>query len=174
MANDNARLPGISILSWFLLTSLHYSQNDVKKSKKTKCCQMKFTEHSTRLFHGFYGIVDRKFDEIIWNARITITYVCFSALTCAGSLGRSLNTGPSVLVFNQLPREPVNVNAWKNMFDPYNLGNCLVNTNCVENRIFTTVLVDFAILLVNRRIQAKIYYLGTFKILLCNSSYWLN
>ena len=25
------------------------------------------------------------------------------------------------IVFKQLPRDPANVNAWKNMYDPYNL-----------------------------------------------------
>ena len=61
---------------------------------------------------------------LCWNqvkyARITITHVCFIALTLAGSLGRCLNTRPSGLVFKQLPRDPANVNAWKNMCDPYN------------------------------------------------------
>ena len=44
-------------------------------------------------------------------ARITITHVCFIALTLAGSLGRCLNTRPNGLVFKQLPRDPANVNA---------------------------------------------------------------
>ena len=44
-------------------------------------------------------------------ARITITHVCFIALTLAGSLGRSLNTRPAGLVFKQLSRDPANVNA---------------------------------------------------------------
>ena len=61
---------------------------------------------------------------LCWNqvkyARITITHVCFIALTLAGSLGRCLNTRPSGLVFKQLPQDPANVNAWKNMCDPYN------------------------------------------------------
>ena len=48
----------------------------------------------------------RKFD-----AKITITHVCFIALTLAGSLGRYLNTRPDGLVFKQLPRDPANVNA---------------------------------------------------------------
>ena len=52
-------------------------------------------------------------------ARITITHVCFIALTLAGSLGRCLNTRPNGLVFKQLPRDPANVNEWKNMCDPY-------------------------------------------------------
>ena len=30
-----------------------------------------------------------------------------------------LNTWPDVLVFKQLPRDQANVNAWKNMCDPY-------------------------------------------------------
>ena len=58
-----------------------------------------------------------------WNkvkyARITITHVCVIALTLAGSLGRRLNTGPIGLVFKQHPRDQANVNAWKNMCDPY-------------------------------------------------------
>ena len=53
------------------------------------------------------------------HARITITHFCFIALTFAGSLERCLNTRPSGLVFRQLPRDPSNVNAWKNMCDPY-------------------------------------------------------
>ena len=44
-------------------------------------------------------------------ARITITHVCFIALTLAGSLGRCLNTWPIGLVFKQLPRDPANVYA---------------------------------------------------------------
>ena len=53
--------------------------------------------------------------EFGWNkvkyARITITHVCFIALTLAGSLGRCLNTRPIGLVFKQHPRDPANVNA---------------------------------------------------------------
>ena len=53
--------------------------------------------------------------ELGWNkvkyARITITHVCFTSLTLAGSLGRCLNTGPIGLVFKQHPRDPANVNA---------------------------------------------------------------
>ena len=64
--------------------------------------------------------------ELGWNkvnyARITITHVCFIALTLAGSLGRCLNTRPIGLVFKQHPPDPANVNAWKNMCDPYNLN----------------------------------------------------
>ena len=61
--------------------------------------------------------------EFGWNkvkyARITITHVCFIALTLAGSLGRCLNTRPIGRVFKQHPRDPANVNAWKNMCNPY-------------------------------------------------------
>ena len=50
-----------------------------------------------------------------WNqllyARITITHVCFIALTLAGSLRRSLDTRPNGLMFKQRPRDPANVNA---------------------------------------------------------------
>ena len=56
-------------------------------------------------------------------ARITITHVCFIALTLAGPLGRCLNTQPNGLVFKQLPLDPANVNAWKNMCDPYIHGH---------------------------------------------------
>ena len=63
--------------------------------------------------------------ELGWNkvkyARITITHVCFIALTLAWSLGRCLKTRPLGLVFKQLPRDPANVNARKNMCDPYNV-----------------------------------------------------
>ena len=53
-------------------------------------------------------------------ARITITHVCFIALTNAGSLGRCLTTRPVSLVFKQLFPDLANVNAWQNMCDPYN------------------------------------------------------
>ena len=47
--------------------------------------------------------------EMGWDkvkyARITITHVCFIALTLAGSLVRCLNTLPICLVFEQLPRD---------------------------------------------------------------------
>ena len=33
-----------------------------------------------------------------------------------------LNTRPIGLVFEQHPRDPANVNAWKNMCDPYIMG----------------------------------------------------
>ena len=61
--------------------------------------------------------------EFGWNrgkyARITIINFCFIALTLTWSLGRCLNTPPIGLVFKQLPRDPANVNVWKNMCDPY-------------------------------------------------------
>ena len=69
--------------------------------------------------------------ELGWNkvkyARITITHVCFIALTLAGSLGRCLNTRPIGLVFKQHPRDPANVNAWNNMSDPYSGLQILLN-----------------------------------------------
>ena len=50
-----------------------------------------------------------------WNkvkyARLTVTHVCFIALTLAGSLGRCLSTRPVGLLFKQLPQNPANVNA---------------------------------------------------------------
>ena len=67
----------------------------------------------------FSGVFEGSFHGIISNARITITHICLSELTFAGFLGRSLNTRPSGLVFKQLFRDPVNVNALKIMFDPY-------------------------------------------------------
>ena len=42
-------------------------------------------------------------------AKITITHVCFIALTLAGSLGGS--TGPNGLILKQLTRVPANVNV---------------------------------------------------------------
>ena len=52
---------------------------------------------------------------LCWNqvkyARITITHVCFVALTLAGSLRWCLNTQPDGLVFKQIPRDLANVNA---------------------------------------------------------------
>ena len=38
-----------------------------------------------------------------------------------------LNTRPIGLVFKQHPRDPANVNAWKNMCDPYILFLLLVD-----------------------------------------------
>ena len=49
-------------------------------------------------------------NQVIY-ARITITHVCFTALTLAGFLGQYLNTGPHGLVFKQLPLNQANVNA---------------------------------------------------------------
>ena len=58
------------------------------------------------------GIFQCEFD---WNkvkyVRITITHVCFIALTLACSLGRCLSTRPIGLVFKQIPRDRENVNA---------------------------------------------------------------
>ena len=51
------------------------------------------------------------------NNNHTCLFHCIKTL--AGSLRRCLNTRPHSLVFKQLPREPANVNAWKNMCDPY-------------------------------------------------------
>ena len=69
--------------------------------------------------------------EFGWNkvkyARITITHVCFIALTLAGSLGRCLNTRPISFVFKQHPRDLANVNALKNMCDPYILSCMLIS-----------------------------------------------
>ena len=36
-----------------------------------------------------------------------------------------LNTRPIGLVFKQHPWDPANVNAWKNMRDPYNIASVL-------------------------------------------------
>ena len=69
------------------------------------------TVQSKRLFHDFSGVFDGIFHGLMSNARITIKHVCFSALTFAGFLGRSLNIRPSGLMFKQLPRDPANVNA---------------------------------------------------------------
>ena len=82
---------------------------------------------------------------LCWNqvkyARITITHVCFIAWTFAGSLGRCLNTWPNSLVLKQLPLDPVNVNAWKNMSDAYiNICNTQMNGKGVGN-IPNTVLI---------------------------------
>ena len=72
-----------------------------------------------------------------WNqvkyGRITITHVCFIALTLAGSLGRCLNTQPNGLVFKQLPQDPANVNAWKNMCYSY-IISC--DINCIFSAAF--------------------------------------
>ena len=60
--------------------------------------------------------------DLGWNqvkyAWITVTHVCFIALTLAGSLGQCLTTRPNGLVFKQLHRDPASVNAWKNRCDP--------------------------------------------------------
>ena len=65
-------------------------------------------------------------------ARITITHVCFIALTLAGSLRRCLNTRPIGLVFKQHPRDPANVNAWKNMYDPYIPSWCIEEVSFIN------------------------------------------
>ena len=61
--------------------------------------------------------------EFGWNkvkyARIMITHACFIALTLAGSLRRCLSTQPISLLFKHQPLNLANVNAWKNMCDPY-------------------------------------------------------
>ena len=46
---------------------------------------------------------------IVSYARTTISLGYFIEITFAGSLGKYLNTRPSVLVFKQLPRDPANV-----------------------------------------------------------------
>ena len=93
-----------------------WRRNDVRKFTLTPFC---FKKSSVRK-----GMFKRRFQRgLCWNlvkyARITITLVCFIALTLAGSLGRCLNTRPNGFVFKQLPRDPANVNAWKNMCAPY-------------------------------------------------------
>ena len=111
--------PGISIVSWFLLTStsLHSSRNDDKKSKKKKASIDVYSAHKATI-SCFFGSFQREFSWTHISAKITITHVCFSALTFAGSLGRSLNTRPSGLLFKQFPRDPANVNAWKTCLIP--------------------------------------------------------
>ena len=51
-----------------------------------------------------------------WNkvkyARITITHVCFVALTIAWSPGSCLSTRPVSLVFKQVPQNPVMDKKW--------------------------------------------------------------
>ena len=89
-------------------------------------------------------MLKRRFQRgLCWNqvkyARITITHVCFIALTLAGSLGpcfcsrrrcvrlwrrydvRKYTADVTAfgLVFKQHSHDPANVNAWKNMCDPY-------------------------------------------------------
>ena len=41
-----------------------------------------------------------------------------------------LKTAAFGLGFQHLPRDLVNVNAWKNMFDPYNIEGLLVKLIC--------------------------------------------
>ena len=81
-------------------------RNDVRKFdtdailfREIKCKKM-----------DIFKMFKRRFQRgLCWNqvkyARITITHVCFIALTLAGSLGRCLNTRPNGLVFKQLPRD---------------------------------------------------------------------
>ena len=70
--------------------------------------------------------------ELCWNkvkyARITDTHVCFIALTPVRSLGRCFKTRPIGLVFKQLPQDLANVNAWKNICDPYILVKIISHT----------------------------------------------
>ena len=88
-------------------------------------------------------MIKRRFQcGLCWNqvkyARMTTTHVCFIALTLAWSVGRCLNTRPNGLVFKHLPLDPANVNAWKNICNPYNIhyryseGQGDVLTSCSE------------------------------------------
>ena len=63
------------------------------------------------------------------------SFPIFEKLRYAGSLGRCLNTRPNCLVFKQLPRGPANVNAWKNMSDPY------YNFDAMQERLGVLVIV---------------------------------
>ena len=49
--------------------------------------------------------------DVVTIRRITITHVCFIALTLAGFRGRCFNTRSIGLTFKQHPRDPANVNA---------------------------------------------------------------
>ena len=64
-------------------------------------------------------------------ARITITHVClFPCINTCGFLGRCLNTWHYSPMFKQLPRDPLNVNAWKTCVVPiYTIYACI---RCLE------------------------------------------
>ena len=47
-----------------------------------------------------------------------------------------LNTRPIGLVFKQHPRDPANVNAWKNMCDPYNTAMIYCQFDCLWISLF--------------------------------------
>ena len=76
-----------------------------------------FCFEQSRIRKGYLMFKRRIQSGLCWNqvkhARITITHVCFIALTLAGSLRQCLNTQPNGQVFKQLLRDPANVHAWK-------------------------------------------------------------
>ena len=57
--------------------------------------------------------------ESYQNARIAITHVCFIELIFAGPSEYVWKNSHCGLIFKHLPLDPANVNAWKNMSDPY-------------------------------------------------------
>ena len=93
---------------------------------------------------------------IVSYARTTIIHGYYIAITFAGSLGRYLNTRPSGLVFKQLPRDSVNVNAGKTLDDPY-----IVSTLCVYNVNSTLIQRQDNELTLNRRCFNVVYLLGS-------------
>ena len=97
-----------------------------------------------------------------WNqvkyARITITHVCFIALTLAGALGRCLNTRPNSLMFKQLPLDPANVNAWKNMCDPYNISQLMRLLNMQEAKGQTSLSSEPSLL--SYTLQTSMYFVN--------------
>ena len=117
--------PGISILSWCLLTSIVITfpagRRQKKKKKKKRWRQMICTVHTKRLFGDYFFRCVRL--EFSWN-RIKcknndpIKHICFSALTFAGSPGKKFEHSalrPRVQTISSGP--------WKckcmNMYDPY-------------------------------------------------------
>ena len=85
----------VCVLSWFLLTSasFHSTRKGVKQNKN-KMTSTDVHSASKRLLRDFF--FRRLRQEYSWSyiqcKNITITHVCFIALTFAGSLGKGLNT----------------------------------------------------------------------------------
>ena len=81
-----------------------------------------FCFEKSSVIKGIFNVKPRFQRGLYWNqvkyARITITHVCFIALTLVGSLARCLNIRPNGLMFKQLPRYQANVNAWKTCVIP--------------------------------------------------------
>ena len=108
MSTDSARLPR----NKHFLHQHHYiCRGMMSKRAKNKLASTDVYSALKATFSCFFRHFRQEFSWNHKNARITIPHVYFSALTFAGSLGISLNTRPSGLLFKQLPQDPANVNV---------------------------------------------------------------